>query len=455
MEKAKRIPMETIPGAERRNNFYPFLKGYTEEEVKQEAGRCLHCAKPLCRGGCPIENRIPDFMAEVKEGHFEEAYEILSERTCFPDICGTVCPHEKQCEGHCVRGRMGDPVAIGSVERFVGEWAQAHGLTPQAPPAPNGKTAAVVGAGPAGMACAQKLAEAGFAVTVYEEAGYAGGILTWGIPSYRLSNEVKENHIETLRKLGVQFKFNTKVGRDIPLQELSDTYDAVFLGTGAPIGKKMGVPGEDLEGVFAADDFLKAVNLSPLDEEGRRSFPACGRHVIVIGGGNVAMDAARDAVRLKQVESVTIVYRRTEKEMPAGAGELEHAKEEGVVFYTLHNPAAFHGSDGHVSSAELCVMELGEPDSSGRRRPVDTGKAHVNLACDTVILALGFSDDPTLAQQNPGLAADKWGCFQVDDNGKTTMANVYAGGDAVTGADTVVKAMRAGLKAAQAIIEAQ
>ncbi len=452
-EKTVRTRMSIIPGEERSQNFLPFLAGYTEEEVKKEASRCLKCPKPLCRTGCPIENRIPDFMKKVEEGDFEAAYRIISERSCMPDICGTVCPHEDQCEGKCIRNRVDEPICIGGVERFVGEWAIKNGLTRKVKPEPNGKKAAVVGAGPAGIACAEKLAEAGFSVTVYEKEQFKGGVLGWGIPSYRLPAENVADHLQRLADLGVGFVHGKKVGEDVSLDELRAQYDAVFLGTGATLSNAMRVPGEnELEGVYHADRFLTAINLAPLDENGRRHFPGCGKRVLVCGGGNVAMDAARDAMRLEQVEKVTIVYRRTEAEMPACTEELEHAKQEGIEFMTLHNPVAFLGENGHVTKAECAVMELGEPDSSGRRRPVQTDKPHLMLDVDTVVLALGFNNDPLIGNMTEGLEANKWGCFITDEEGRTSLKGVYAGGDTVTGAATVVKAMKAGMAAANAII---
>ncbi len=452
-EKTVRTKMHMISGEERRENFLPFLTGYTEEEAVKEASRCLKCPKPLCRTGCPIENRIPDFMRKVQDRDFAAAFEIISERSCMPDICGTVCPHENQCEGKCIRNRVDEPICVGGVERFVGEWAVRNGLTKKTKPAANGRSAAVVGAGPAGIACAEKLAEAGFAVTLYEKETFAGGVLGWGIPSYRLPAENVEDHIRRLEDLGVSFEFGKKIGEDISLDALRQQYDAVFLGIGACISNEMRVPGEnELEGIFHADRFLTSINRAPLDENGRRHFPACGKRVLVCGGGNVAMDAARDAARLEQVEKVTIIYRRTEAEMPACKEELEHAKQEGVEFMTLHNPVVFHGENGHVKTAECAVMELGEPDASGRRRPVETGRPHLMLDVDTVVLALGFGNDPEIGGQTEGLELGRRGGFVTDEEGRTSLKGVYAGGDAVTGAATVVKAMKAGMTAAAAII---
>ena len=447
MEKTPRTPMRTVEAEKRKNNFEKFLLGYTKEEAVKEANRCYNCVRPRCSKACPIHNYIPDFMEAVAEEDFAGAYDIISERSCMPEICGTVCPHEDQCEGSCIQGIKGEPVAIGAVERFVAEWAAENGLTQEAKPEANGKKAACVGAGPASLACAQKLAEKGYEVTIYEKYDYIGGILAWGIPSYRLDRKAIENKVETLKGLGVEFKFNENI---TSIDKLRKEYDAVFIGTGAPNSNVMNIPGEDLKGVYAADDFLTKINLSPIEADGRRHFEGCGKRILIIGGGNVAMDAARDAVRLAQVEKVTIVYRRSEEEMPACGEELKHAKEEGIEFMTLTNPVEFVGENGVLTKAVCAVMELGEPDASGRRRPVETDK-RVTLDIDTAVLALGFSNDPTIGNATADLAADKWGCFEVNEKQATTAENVYAGGDAVTGASTVVKAMKAGMAAAEAI----
>ena len=449
--KKVRTQMKVIKGEERNKDFYPFISLYTEDELFEECSRCLNCPKPLCKEGCPINNRIPEFISKAKEGDYASAFEIISDNSIMPDICGTVCPHSKQCEGNCIRNKIDEPIAIGAIERFIGEWAINNGLTKKNKVATNGKRVACVGAGPASMACAEKLLESGFEVTIYEAEEYVGGVLAWGIPSYRLPKENVEDHIKRLNDLGVIYKLNTRVGKDISLQEIVDEYDAVFLGVGAYIPNKMNVEGESLEGIYSSDEFLKSINLSPLNENGQREFNGCGKNVLVIGGGNVAMDAARDAIRLAQVETVTIVYRRTEEEMPAAMDELEHAKEEGVKFMTLHNPVAFHGDDGHVSKAECAVMELGEADESGRRSPHETDKPHIFLDVDTVVMALGYKVDASLSKEVEGLEINKWGCFEVDEEGRTSLNKVYAGGDAVSGAETVVKAMKAGLLAAETI----
>lgn len=449
--KKVRTQMKVIKGEERNKDFYPFISLYTEDELFEECSRCLNCPKPLCKEGCPINNRIPEFISKAKEGDYASAFEIISDNSIMPDICGTVCPHSEQCEGNCIRNKIDEPIAIGAIERFIGVWAINNGLTKKNKVATNGKRVACVGAGPASMACAEKLLESGFEVTIYEAEEYVGGVLAWGIPSYRLPKENVEDHIRRLNDLGVIYKLNTKVGKDISLQEIVDEYDAVFLGIGAYTPNKMNVEGESLEGIYSSEEFLKSINLSSLNENGQREFGGCGKNVLVIGGGNVAMDAARDAIRLAQVETVTIVYRRTEEEMPAAMDELEHAKEEGVKFMTLHNPVAFHGDDGYVSKAECAVMELGEADESGRRSPHETDKPHIFLDVDTVVMALGYKVDASLSKEIEGLEINKWGCFEVDEEGRTSLNKVYAGGDAVSGAETVVKAMKAGLLAAKTI----
>lgn len=447
MERQPRTEMQTVAPEIRKNNFNMFLLGYTKEEAVAEAKRCFNCKNAKCSQDCPIHNYIPDFMEAVANENFAKAYEIISEKSCMPEICGTVCPHEDQCEGACINGIKGEPVAIGSVERFVAEWAAENGLTKVEKPLSNGKSVACVGAGPASMACAEVLARRGYAVTIYEKYDYIGGILAWGIPSYRLDRKAIQNKVETLEGLGVEFKFNQNITN---IDKLRKEHDAVFLGIGAPNSNPMGIPGEDLQGVYPADEFLSKINFAPMDEKGRRHFDGCGKKVLICGGGNVAMDAARDAVRLEQVEKVTIVYRRSEAEMPACNEELKHAKEEGIEFLTLTNPVEFVGDNGKLAQAICAVMELGEPDASGRRRPVETDK-RIMLDIDTAVLALGFSNDPTIGNATADLEADKWGCFSVNEKNATTADNVYAGGDGVTGASTAVKAMQAGINAGIAI----
>lgn len=447
MERKGRIRPAEVPAEIRKNNFEPFLSVYTEEEAVSEASRCFKCPKPRCSEGCPIHNRIPEVMKAVESRDFAKAYAVLSDNTVFPAICGTVCPHEDQCEGSCISGIKGEPLAIGSVERFVAEWAEENGLTVCERPQPNGKKAVCIGAGPASMACAEVLAGKGWEVTILEKEDFFGGVLAWGIPSYRLARKTIEAKQKLLESLGVRIQYNTKA---VSLDQLRKDYDAVFLGTGATVSNVMRIPGEDLEGVYPAPVYLSAINLSPVKEDGRRHFEGSGKKVLVVGGGNVAMDAARDAVRLPQSEEVHIVYRRSEQEMPACTAELNDAKAEGVQFHTLVNPVEFIGENGHVRQAVCAIMTLGEPDASGRRRPVQTDE-RITIDVDTVVLALGFSNDPEIAEANEGLETDKWGCFKVDENYHTSYDNVWAGGDCESGASTVVKAMKAGITAAKDI----
>ncbi len=445
------VPMPRQAAEKRKTNFYEINRGYTAEEAMREAGRCLRCREPRCRSGCPIENQIPEFLAETAKGDFAAAYAILRGRSCMPAVCGRVCPHENQCEGHCVRGLRGEPVAIGAVERFVADWAAEH-CAPEIGAKKTGMRAAVVGAGPAGLACAEELLRRGHAVTVFEAEEFLGGVTAWGIPSFRLPDETVQKQTDAIRALGGEFRTGERIGDTRTVDSLLDEgYGAVFFGTGALSLNRMQIPCEDLPGVYPADRFLREINLSPLDSEGRRRTPeGCGRRVLVVGGGNVAMDAARCAVRLPGVESVTIVYRRTENEMPACREELLHAREEGVVFHTLTNPVRFVEKDGRVCAARCVRMELGEPDDSGRRRPIEIPGKDILIEADTVVLALGFSNDPAIAQ-TAGADADRSGAICTDKEGRTSRPGVFAGGDAVTGAATVVLAMRAGLRAAKAM----
>ena len=446
MYERSRTEMAVVPAEERKNDFRPFMPGYTRQEAVAEASRCFNCVNARCRKACPVHNEIPYIMEAVAKEDFALAYQYLCENTVLPAICGTVCPHEDQCEGGCIHGIGGEAVAIGSVERFVAEWAEKEGLTKDGRPRANGKTAVCVGAGPASISCAEVLAKNGWKVTILEKEDFFGGVLTWGIPSYRLDRAAIQAKKDLLESLGVEIRYGQKI---TDLSSLRKSYDAVFLGVGAPISNAMNIPGEDIPGVYAASEYLSSINLAPMDEQGRRHFDGSGKRVLVAGGGNVAMDAARDAIRLPQTEKVYIVYRRTEAEMPACEAELEDAKEEGVEFLTLRNPVEFvAGEDGRLCKAICAVMKLGEPDDSGRRRPVET-EERVVLDVDTAVLALGFSNDPSIARANDGLEADKWGCFTVDENFRTSYGNVYAGGDAQSGASTVVRAMKAGIAAAR------
>ncbi len=447
-EKTKRTLMKIVAPEDRKNNYLPFISTYSEEELKEETSRCLNCPKPFCVEGCPIHNRIPEFIQFAKEEKFAEAFALIREKSCLSDICATVCPHEKQCEGHCIRNKIDEPIAIGAIERYISEWAIRHNALEVKKPNSNHIKVACIGAGPASMACAEILAEEGYEVDIFEKQDYIGGVLTWGIPSYRLKKENIDVHIKRLKDLGVSFHLNTDILKETTLEELKDKYAAIFVGTGAPIPNTMHMEGEDLEGVFDAYTFLKETNVQDVDENGRKHFDGCGKNVIVCGGGNAAMDAARNAIRLPQVESVKILYRRSEEEMPACVEELEHAKEEGIAFMTLHTPVKCMGEDGKLNMVECAIMELGEPDESGRRRPIESNQEHLFIPCDTLIMAVGFNNDPGL---NHEVDTTKWGNFIIDEEGRTSLPYVYAGGDLVTGANTVVEAMKAGILAAKTI----
>lgn len=426
-------------------NFNEKNKEPSLEELKAEASRCLNCPKPNCKANCPISNEIPSFIAAFKNEDYEKAYSILMENTCFPDICSIVCPHEKQCMGHCVRGIKGEPINIPAIERKITELHK----DPLEIVASSTHKFAAVGSGPASLAFALKLASKGHKVVIYEKENYIGGVLKWGIPSFRLPKEKLDKYVSKLNKLGVEFVLNHKIDDKHPLDELIKEYEGVFVGVGAPKSNKMKVPGEDLKGVYHTNSFLSKVNLQDGDS---RELNECGSSVLVVGGGNAAMDAARVAVRLPQVEKVTIVYRRSENEMPACKAELEEAKVEGVEFKTLTNPVAFIGKD-KVEKVECAQMELGEPDESGRRRPVESSKPHLFIEASTVILALGFSNDFELANSTYKLETDKWGAIQVNEENETSIKNVFAGGDATRGASTVVNAMKDGLNAAKAVLK--
>ena len=439
----------------RRRNFEEVSQGYDEAMAREEATRCIDCKNPACMTGCPVGVHIPDFIRHVKEGEFEQAYETIRLTNNLPAICGRVCPQETQCESKCVRGVKGDPVGIGRLERFCADYAMQHASAKAGRPAPNGHRVAVVGSGPSGLTCAGDLAKLGYDVTIFEALHTPGGVLVYGIPEFRLPKRLVREEIATVEALGVKIETDVVVGRSVSLEELFDEgYEAVFVGSGAGLPRFQGIPGENLNGVYSANEFLTRINLMKAYAFPETDTPVrVGKKVAVVGGGNVAMDAARSALRLG-ADEVSIVYRRSEKEMPARLEEVHHAKEEGVNFRMLTNPTAIHGDESGNVRAMTCVeMELGEPDASGRRRPVVKQGSEFDLDVDTVVIAIGNSPNPLIRNTTPGLETQKWGGIIVDENGATSLENVYAGGDAVTGAATVILAMGAGKTAAKAIHE--
>ena len=439
----------------RRRNFEEVSQGYDEAMAREEATRCIDCKNPACMTGCPVGVHIPDFIRHVKEGEFEQAYETIRLTNNLPAICGRVCPQETQCESKCVRGVKGDPVGIGRLERFCADYAMQHASARAERPAPNGHRVAVVGSGPSGLTCAGDLAKLGYEVTIFEALHTPGGVLVYGIPEFRLPKRLVREEIATVEALGVKIETDVVVGRSVSLEELFDEgYEAVFVGSGAGLPRFQGIPGENLNGVYSANEFLTRINLMKAYAFPETDTPVrVGKKVAVVGGGNVAMDAARSALRLG-ADEVSIVYRRSEKEMPARLEEVHHAKEEGVNFRMLTNPTAIHGDESGNVRAMTCVeMELGEPDASGRRRPVVKQGSEFDLDVDTVVIAIGNSPNPLIRNTTPGLETQKWGGIIVDENGATSLENVYAGGDAVTGAATVILAMGAGKTAPKAIHE--
>ena len=451
-----KLPAREQDPAVRSHNFEEVSFGYDEAMALEEATRCIGCKNAPCMTGCPVGVHIPEFIAHVKQGEFDKAYEVIRLTNNLPAICGRVCPQETQCESKCVRGLKGDPVGIGRLERFCADYAMARKDRP-APEAArkNGKRVAVIGSGPAGLTCAGDLAKLGYEVTIYEALHTPGGVLVYGIPEFRLPKQLVREEIATVEALGVKIEVNTVVGRSVSLDELfEEGYDAVFIGSGAGLPRFQGIPGENLNGVYSANEFLTRVNLMRAYQFPQTDTPVrVGERVAVIGGGNVAMDAARSALRLGARE-VTIVYRRSEKEMPARVEEVHHAREEGVILRMLTNPTAIVGDETGSVRAMTCVeMELGEPDASGRRRPVVKQGSEFTLEVDTVIVAIGNSPNPLIRNTTPGLATQKWGGIVADEDGLTSRENVYAGGDAVTGAATVILAMGAGKTAAKAIDE--
>ena len=449
----KKNPMPTQTPDERSRNFKEVALGYTREQAIDEAQRCLNCKNMPCVSGCPVHIAIPKFIHEVAQGDFEAAYKTLTASSSLPAVCGRVCPQESQCESKCVRGIKGEPVAIGRLERFVADYHNAHSAEKPEKPQSNGHKVAVIGSGPSGLTCAGDLAKLGYDVTVFEALHLAGGVLVYGIPEFRLPKAIVQKEIDTLIDLGVKVETNVVVGRTITIDELMHDYgfEAVFIGSGAGLPKFMNIPGENLKGVYSANEFLTRINLMKAYQPDSATPIQHGRHVAVVGGGNVAMDAARCARRLGA--EVSIIYRRTEAELPARREEVEHAKEEGIEFRFLTNPVAVLGNEqGWVSGIHCQQMELGEPDASGRRRPVAVEGSEHDLPMDCVIMALGTSPNPLIKSTTEGLETQKWGGIIVEEEtGKTSRDGVYAGGDAVTGAATVILAMGAGKTAAAAI----
>ncbi|HEZ7989481.1 MAG TPA: NADPH-dependent glutamate synthase [Ruminococcus sp.] len=438
----------------RNKNFREVALGYTEEQAVDEAKRCLGCKNKPCSKGCPVQIDIPAFIAQVAEGNFEEAYKIITQSSSLPAVCGRVCPQETQCECKCVRGIKGEPVAIGRLERFVADWHNAQPEAAVEKPVSNGHKAAVIGSGPSGLTCAGDLAKKGYDVTVYEALHIAGGVLSYGIPEFRLPKSIVQKEIDGLKALGVNVETNTVVGKTVSVDELmkNEGYETVFIGSGAGLPRFMNIPGENLNGVYSANEFLTRINLMKAYKPDSSTPIHAGKTAVIVGGGNVAMDAARCAKRLGA--NVYIVYRRTENELPARAEEVEHAKEEGIIFKFLTNPTEIKSSEnGWVSSIVCQQMELSEPDASGRAKPVPIPGAFVEIEADCVIMSIGTSPNPLIKSTTEGLDTQKWGGIIADDDGKTSKDGVYAGGDAVTGAATVILAMGAGKKAAAAMDE--
>ncbi len=460
----KKNPMPAQEPEVRAHNFLEVTTGYTEEMALDEAMRCLNCKNMPCVKGCPVNVHIPQFIAKIKEGDFEGAYQVINQSSSLPAVCGRVCPQETQCESKCVRGIKGEPVGIGRLERFVADWHNAHASEVPAVAAPNGHRVAIVGSGPSGLTCAGDLARLGYKVTVFEALHVAGGVLVYGIPEFRLPKSIVQKEVDNLTAMGVEIETNMVIGKTLTIDELFENgYEAVFVGSGAGLPNFMGIPGESLKGVYSANEYLTRSNLM-------KAYEACpvtpimkGGKVAVVGGGNVAMDAARTALRLG-AEKVYIVYRRSMDELPARKEEGEHAMEEGIEFRLLNNPVEVLGyrnpddkrdpRNGCVTGLKCIRMELGEPDERGRRRPVAVPGSEFVLDVDTVIISIGTSPNPLIKSTTEGLAVNKWGGIIVEENtGATSREGVYAGGDAVTGAATVISAMGAGKVAAKAIDE--
>ena len=456
MDVLNRVPVSEQDPEVRAHNFSEVCLGYTAEEAQCEASRCINCKNAQCMKGCPVAINIPGFVEQVKNGNFEAAYQIISESSALPAICGRVCPQESQCEGKCIRGIKGDPISIGKLERFVADWARENGIKPVGTKELNGKKVAVIGSGPAGLTCAGDLAKLGYDVTIFEALHEAGGVLVYGIPEFRLPKEdVVKKEIENVKSLGVKIETNVVIGKATTVDELlkDEGFDAVFIGSGAGLPKFMGIPGEQANGVFSANEYLTRSNLMKAFKEDSDTPIMHAKKVAVVGGGNVAMDAARTALRLGA--EVHIVYRRSEEELPARKEEVHHAKEEGVIFDLLTNPTEIIADEnGWVSGIKCIRMELGEPDASGRRCPVEIPDSEFVMDVDCVIMSLGTSPNPLISSTTSGLDINNRKCIIADEeHGKTTKEAVYAGGDAVTGAATVILAMGAGKAAAKGIHE--
>jgi len=456
MDVLKKVPVREQDAKERAANFEEVCLGYNLEEAMEEASRCINCKNAQCVKGCPVAINIPGFIEKVKENKIEDAYQIISESSALPAICGRVCPQESQCEGKCIRGIKGEPISIGKLERFVADWARENGIKPKKADKTNGHKIAVIGSGPAGLTCAGDLAKLGYEVTIFEALHAAGGVLLYGIPEFRLpKDKVVAAEVENVKALGVKIETNVVVGKAITIDELIDDegFEAVFIGSGAGLPKFMGIKGEQANGVFSANEYLTRNNLMKAFQECYETPISRGKRVVVVGGGNVAMDAARTALRLGA--ETHIVYRRSEAELPARVEEVHHAKEEGVIFDLLQNPTEILvDENGWVKGIKIIKMELGEPDASGRRRPVEVPGSEYEVKCDTVIMSLGTSPNPLISATTEGLETNKWKCIVAEEkNGETSKAGVFAGGDAVTGAATVILAMGAGKAAAKGIHE--
>lgn len=456
MDVLKKVPVREQDPKVRATNFEEVCLGYNQEEAVEEASRCLKCKKAKCVAGCPVAIDIPGFIKAVQDGNMEEAAQVIAQSSALPAVCGRVCPQESQCEGQCIRGMRGEPISIGKLERYVADWSRENGFVPAAAAESKNKKVAVIGSGPAGLTCAGDLAKLGYEVTIFEALHEPGGVLIYGIPEFRLpKGTVVKTEIENVVKLGVKIETNVIIGKSVTIDELMDEegFEAVFIGSGAGLPKFMGIPGENANGVFSANEYLTRSNLMKAFREDYDTPIAAGKKVAVVGGGNVAMDAARTALRLGA--EVHIVYRRSEEELPARVEEVHHAKEEGIIFDLLTNPVAILTDDnGWVNGMTVRRMELGEPDASGRRRPVEIAGSDYTIEVDTVIMSLGTSPNPLISTTTAGLETNRWKCIVADEaTGQTSRPGVFAGGDAVTGAATVILAMEAGRSGARGIHE--